>query len=243
MIGDYNWGNKSKGEMNVFSKMKFAYDVILLRYEYKKQKKVNFDYNQKDLNIPDSALIKQTIEFLKDTHQVYLINHCFRTYLFGYSIGRNENIKFDLEIFTIASLLHDVGLTSQHQLNNKNCNCFAVEGAIEAGNFLEKQNIEKDKIKTIQDVIALHLNIKIPINLPEAYLLNKGASVDVIGRNLNSFNPEFLTKTLETYPRLNFKTEIDKVLTTQCNIRPNSRIAFLYENGFNTLIQKSDFDE
>lgn len=243
MIGDYNWGLTTKGNLNLLAKIHFACEVIKAKRNTKNIKTTTYAYKENDFNIPDSILINQTIEFLKDTHQEFLINHCFRTYLFGNIIGQNETIKFDRELFTVAALMHDVGLTKNYQFKHTNCNCFAIEGAIETGIFLEQQNVGKDKIKTIQDAISLHLNIKIPTDLPEAYLLNKGAAVDVIGQNSGKFNPNFLNVTIKKYPRLNFKTEIHQLMKQQCNDRPQSRISFLYQNGFSTLIKKSTFEE
>jgi|LakMenE18May11ns_1017448.scaffolds.fasta_scaffold9921240_4 hypothetical protein len=243
MIGDYSWGLRTKGHLNLMAKMLFVYEVISAKKNSKKSRPITFDHSETDFIIPDSILINQTIEFLKDTHPDFLINHCFRTYLFGNIIGQHQSIKFDREIFAIASLMHDVGLTKGHQFKHTNCNCFAIEGAIETGLFLEKQNVEKDKIRAIQDAISLHLNIKIPIDLPEAYLLNKGAAVDVIGQHVKKFNSDFLNKTIEKYPRLNFKTEIHQLMKQQCSKRPLSRISFLYKNGFATLISQSAFDD
>jgi HD domain len=243
MTGDYNWGVRTKGDLNVLAKIFFAYEAIKAKRNSKKSKPSIFTYNENDFTIPDSALINQTIEFLKDTHQEFLINHCFRTYLFGNSIGQNESIKFDKELFVIASLMHDVGLVKNHQFKHTNCNCFAIEGAIETSLFLEKHNVAEGKIKVIQEAISLHLNIKVPTDLPEAYLLNKGAAVDVIGKNLKNFDSVFLTKTIENYPRLNFKTEIHQLMKHQCSERPHSRISFLYQNGFSALIKNSTFNE
>ncbi len=243
MIGDYKWGLKTKGNLNLMAKIYFAYEAIKVKQNSKNAKATTFAYNENDFTIPNSSLINQTIEFLKDTQQEFLINHCIRTYLFGNIIGQNEFIKFDKEIFTIASLMHDFGLVRSHQFKHSNCNCFAIEGAIATGLFLENQNVAKDKIKIIQDAISLHLNIKISTDMPEAYLLNKGAAVDVIGQNLKIFNPDFLTKAIEKYPRLNFKTEIHQLMKRQCRERPQSRISFLYKNGFPSLIKEADFDE
>lgn len=243
MIGNYNWGLKTQGNLSIMAKVYFAYQAI----EAKKKSKIKFTdtfkYQESDLELPDSKLVKQTIEFLKDTHQDFLINHCYRTYAFGNVIGNNESINFDKELFAVASLLHDVGLTKKHQFKHSNCNCFAIEGAIEAGFFLDSQNVEKSKTKIIQNAISLHLNVKVPSSFPEAYLLNKGAVVDVIGQNLARFDSEFIEKTITEYPRLNFKSEMHQLMKEQCKTRPQSRISFLYQNGFSSLLKKSKFNE
>ncbi len=144
----------------------------------------------------------------------------------------------------IASLLHDIGLTPDHQNKHSNCNCFAIESAIETGLFLESlEQMEKDKIETIQNAIALHLNIKVSKNLPEAYLLNKGAAIDVIGQYYNNFPVETMSKIVQNYPRLEFKNKIHVLMKQQCAIRPQSRMPFLYQHGFHKLIKHSAFDE
>ncbi|WP_185965920.1 HD domain-containing protein [Flavobacterium sp. ZT3R18] len=200
--------------------------------------------NENDFKIPDSAIIKHTIEFLKDTHQQFLINHCFRTYIFGNIYSKKENIAFDKELLAIASLLHDIGLTHYHQNKHSNCNCFAIEGAIETGLFLESlEQMEKDKIETIQNAIALHLNIKVSKNLPEAYLLNKGAAIDVIGKYYNNFPAETMSKIIQNYSRLQFKNKIHALLKQQCTLRPQSRMSLLYQHGFDKLIKHSAFDD
>jgi HD domain len=242
MIGDYKWGLKTQGNLNLLAKIYFSYEAIKARYNSKHAPRNTLACSEKNFTLPDSNVVNQTVEFLKDTHQGFLINHCFRTYIFGITIGENESIKVDRELLAIASLLHDVGLSNSH-FKSVNCNCFAIRGAIEAGLFLTKENLDKEKIKVVQDAISLHLNIKVPKELPEAYLLNKGAAVDVIGLNLKRFEATFLTSVLKKYPRLNFKMEIQKLMKLQGEAGPHSRISFLNKHGFSDLISKSAFHD
>lgn len=53
-----------------------------------------------NLIIPDSKQLKK---------QLY--NHCMRTYAFGGALGDRYGFKYDRELFYLASILHDVGLT------------------------------------------------------------------------------------------------------------------------------------
>ena len=243
MLGDLNWGLKTKGDLNLVSKLFLTYKAVLAKQKLLKTNSKRFVFDERDFILPDSFLVKTTLEFLHDTHKQFIINHCLRTYLFGTIIGKSESIKIDKELFLISALLHDIGLTEKHQFIHRNCNCFAIEGAIEAGIFLEKQKFDKTKTLIVQDAISLHLNINLPSLLPEAYLLNKGAAVDVVGQELNNFSSECISKVIETYPRLNFKTEFHTIMKKQCSERPKSRTAFLYNNGFGGLIKKAGFKE
>ena len=41
-----------------------------------------------------------------------LLNHCVRSYLWGVMYGRAHGIAFDDELYYVAALLHDIGLTA-----------------------------------------------------------------------------------------------------------------------------------
>ena len=109
-------------------------------------------------------------------------DHCLRAFVLGELFGQNEKLHYDKEVFALSAILHDIGLEEEYCCLHKNISCFAVEGAIEAGLYLKSLNtISDDKITIIQDAISLHLNVKIPNSLPEAYLLNKASGTDTIG--------------------------------------------------------------
>ena len=40
-----------------------------------------------------------------------LLNHCFRSYLWGAMYGAAHGIAFDDELYYVSALLHDIGLT------------------------------------------------------------------------------------------------------------------------------------
>ena len=57
MIGDYNWGLKTKGHLNLITKIYFANSAIKARKKAKKVNATTFTYNENDFNIPDSILV------------------------------------------------------------------------------------------------------------------------------------------------------------------------------------------
>ncbi len=242
ITGSYQWGIKKGGSLSSFEKLKFATQAIALRLK-KRPPYSPIKINLNTIKIPDSKLVKQTLEYIDDVHQSSIKNHCLRTFVFGELFGQNEKLKYDKEIFTITSLLHDIGLEDNHCGLHQNIDCFAIEGAKEAGIYLESLNTISDKkINIIQDAISLHLNIKIPKFLPEAYLLNKASGTDTIGLYLHQISKPTVLKIMEQYPRLDFNNDVHQLLKEQCKIRPKSRIAFLYKNGFGGRLKSTKFE-
>lgn len=240
IIGSYNWGIQSSGNLSSFDKINLALKVISQRMKKTTYVPINIDPHI--INLPDSKLVKRAIEYIDDIHETSLKNHCLRSFVLGELFGQNEKLHYDKEVFALSAILHDIGLEDKHCCLHKNINCFAVEGAIEAGLYLKSlDEISDDKIAIIQDAISLHLNIKIPSSLPEAYLLNKASGTDTIGYYSHQISKETIAKVIEQYPRLNFNYQIHQMLKKQCGIRPKSRISFLYNNGFGGKLKSNEF--
>ncbi len=242
ITGSYQWGISNGGSLSSFEKLKLTTQAIALRLK-KKPNYLPINIDSSTIKIPDSKLVKQTLEYIDDVHQGSIKNHCLRAFVFGKLFGQNEKLKYDNEIFAMASLLHDLGLENSHCCLHNNIDCFAIEGAKGAGLFLESLNtISNEKISIVQDAISLHLNIKIPKSLPEAYLLNKASGTDTIGLYLHQISQTTVFDIMKQYPRLDFNNEVHQLLKKQCKIRPKSRIAFLYKNGFGGRLKSAKFE-
>jgi len=240
ILGSLHWGIKSSGNLSSFDKINLAIKVISKRM--KKTTYVPINIDPYTIKLPDSKLVKQAIEYIDDIHQTSVKNHCLRAFVLGELFGKNEKLHYDKEVFALSAILHDIGLEQGHCCLHKNIDCFAVEGAIEAGIYLKTlDEISDDKITIIQDAISLHLNIKIPNSLPEAYLLNKASGTDTIGYYSHQISKETQSKLMEIYPRLDFNNTVHQMLKKQCEIRPKSRISFLYKNGFGARLKNNDF--
>jgi len=244
-IGSYHWGLKTKGSLSSFEKMQLGIKAIAMRMKEKspfRSSYVPINIDPGTIELPDSKLVKQALEYIDDTHQNSIKNHCLRAFVFGELFGQHEKLKYDKEIFVLSALLHDLGLEDKHCSLHKNIDCFAIEGAKEAGIYLKSLNtISNEKIGIIQDAIALHLNIKIPKSITEAYLLNKASATDTIGFYLHQISDATIQSMMKLYPRNNFNNDVHQMLKKQCKMRPESRISFLYANGFGGRLKTINF--
>jgi hypothetical protein len=68
-----------------------------------------------DLVLPDSELCRAATEWVAASAPTFLLNHGVRSYLFGAALGRWDRLRFDAETLYLASIMHDVGLSSVHR--------------------------------------------------------------------------------------------------------------------------------
>jgi HD domain len=71
----------------------------------------------------DSKIAQEATDLVRATSTPSLFNHSMRTYLFGALLGKD--LSFDYELFYLASVLHDLGLTEKYAGDRS----FEIEGA------------------------------------------------------------------------------------------------------------------
>src|SRR3954451_23843522 len=134
------------------------------------------------ISIPDSAIAVQATDLARESSVPYLFNHVMRSYLFGALIARLDGLQYDPELFYLAAVLHDLGLTDRFAGPRR----FEVEGAEAARTFLLTQGVSVDRATRVWDAIALHTSFGIASSKePEVTLVHTGAGVDVVGRRLD----------------------------------------------------------
>jgi hypothetical protein len=194
------------------------------------------------IRVPDTRAAQEALDLCTQASPAFLVNHCVRTYLWGALLAAGAELEYDEELFYVASILHDLGLTDH--AHDGNCSCFAAQGALAATSFARSQGWPQDRQSALADAICLHLNVRVDPDLGmEAHLVHEGAAMDVVGARIREVHRDTRDAVLAHHPRLGFKTEINDLLRHQANIRPASRMGFLVQMGFSGLIARSLFDE
>ena len=176
--------------------------------------------NLTEITIPDSELCQKATHLVKKVSSKCLCNHCMRTYFFGTLLGQREGFKYDRELFYVAAVLHDLGLTETFRGEQR----FEVEGADAAKKFVLEQGLSESQAEVVWDAIALHTSNGIASRKqPEIALVHLGASVDVLGLGLDALEPSTVEEVVENYPRVNFKQEMRDLLLS--DIKQKSPLA------------------
>ncbi len=203
------------------------------------------------VRIPDSPLADKATEFARQHYEPHLFNHAMRTFLFGFLLGRATELHFDVELLYLASLLHDLGLTTRFRGELP----FEIQGAQAAGTFLTGAGLGPDKVATVWDGIALHCSAVSQYKKPEVALVAAGAGADVVGASFGRLPVGSKDDVLRAFPRLDFKNRFVRTCSDVIRLYPRAAgNTFMRDIGERHVkdfkvenicdaIQRSPFDE
>jgi hypothetical protein len=64
------------------------------------------------VSVPDTSLVFRAIEYARKHSEPYLLNHVMRSWLFAVTLAQLDGTPHDAEVLAVATVLHDVGLSS-----------------------------------------------------------------------------------------------------------------------------------
>lgn len=250
MIGSREWINLSNGKLNFKEKTQLIKQVLVpatLNYSKTliRQSKNPQHFELKNIQIPDTSIVKEAILELENTQNQAIIHHSWRSYIWGVAIAQIQDWQFDEESLLIASLMHDLGLIEH--LEHYSCQCFTFESSLRSESLCVKHHYPQDRTDNISNAICLHMNGHLDKNnqnlSKEVLLLQKATSCDVIGTDLGRFSISFRDEVLSYYPRSNFNSTFKKLLKTESKKNPDSRTALLSKLGLPLMISMNAFKE
>ncbi|MBO3752973.1 HD domain-containing protein [Streptosporangiaceae bacterium NEAU-GS5] len=152
-----------------------------------------------------------------------LLNHCVRSYLWGVTYGTAHGIVFDDELYYVAALLHDIGLTEPFDSHTMP---FEEAGGRLAWVFGTAAGWPSDRAARVEEIIVLHMRHDVPSTAdPESHLLQVATSWEVAGRWSEEFPPEARAEMLARYPRLGFGDEFLACFEAEARRKPDSAAA------------------
>jgi hypothetical protein len=170
--------------------------------------------------IPDTALVREVTDFIRDAEDDLLFHHSRRVFLFGALQGRRRGLEPDLELLYVGAMFHDLGLTQRYHNSTLR---FEVDSANAAREFLLDRGVDKADADKVWLAIALHTTPGIPEFLePEIALVTAGVETDVLGVGRDDLSVEALAAVVAAHPRTNFKQRILAAFTDGMKRRPHS---------------------
>lgn len=172
------------------------------------------------IEIPDTPLVREITEYIRDTADDLLFHHSRRVYLFGALQGQRRGVKPNLELLYAGAMFHDIGLTAAYRSSQLR---FEVDGANAARDFLTERGISTEDAQNVWLAIALHTTPGVPEFLsPEVALVTSGVETDVVGIERNALSSKDLDAVVAAHPRPDFKNRILQAFFEGNRHRPRS---------------------
>jgi HD domain len=170
--------------------------------------------------IPDTPLVREATEYIRDVEDDLLFDHSRRVFLFGALQGRRRGLDPDLELLYVGAMFHDIGLTADYRDSTLR---FEVDGANAAEKFLRDRGFDDAAVRKVWLSIALHTTPGVPEFLdPEIALVTAGVETDVLGIGRDDLPDDMRNAVTAAHPRPNFKRRILQAFTDGNLHRPRS---------------------
>jgi HD domain len=170
--------------------------------------------------IPDTPLVRDVTDYIRDVEDDLLFDHSRRVFLFGALQGQRLGLEPDPELLYVGAMFHDIGLTEGYRDSVLR---FEVDGANAAEKFLRDHGFDDAAVRTVWLAIALHTTPGIPEFLdPEIALVTAGVETDVLGIGRDDLTDEARIAVTAAHPRPDFKRRILQAFTDGNRHRPHS---------------------
>jgi hypothetical protein len=172
------------------------------------------------IEIPDTRLVHEATEVVREAASPLLFHHSRRVYLFGMLQGRRRGLAPDPELLYVGAMFHDLGLTDRYRTKTRR---FEVDGADAARGFLLSHGVDADLAQRVWTAIALHTTPGIPEHMAdEIALVTAGVETDVLGIGYHDLNIGMIEAVTTAHPRPNFTSQILAAFTDGFKDRPDT---------------------
>ena len=179
------------------------------------------------LTPPNSALTRAAEECAERVLTRPLLNHSYRTYVYGRALGELEGTDVDTELLFAGALLHDTGL-----VNPTGTADFTLTSARLAREVAEQVGLSSDATDSLMTAITMHYTPGVTVDAgPVAYLLAAGASVDVVGLRSWELPKATIAEVVRAHPRTGFKPVFTEAFRQEAARVPEGRARVLQRYG------------
>ncbi|MEP7009908.1 MAG: HD domain-containing protein [Acidobacteriota bacterium] len=251
-IGALAWARRNGGRLSAGERFAYARATIgrTLRSETERAlRRLGFAGPKQialalgEIPLPGTPIAVAAAALCTEHSTPALADHCHRTYLWGALLAARDGVRYDAELFYVASLLHDLGLTERFAPQGQVA-CFALSGAEAAERFARREGWTTLRAEILAEAICLHLNPTVSREEgPEAHLLRQGSGLDVVGLRFGEVAAATRAEVLERHPRLGLSKELAATLLCDAGLHSHTRLAGLCRLGFAGRVRSAPFSE
>jgi hypothetical protein len=182
-----------------------------------------------DITSPETTAAAGANEIAQRYCSPALYAHSVRSYLWGVAYAAHRGLEFDGELFYVAAMLHDIGLTRPFDAHEMP---FEDAGGQVAWVFATGSGWPEERRTRVAQVIERHMWPTVdPDEDVEGHLLEVSTGIDISGRGVDLMPADLQHEVMAAWPRLTLVTEFAECLQLQAQRKPTSRAADLARGG------------
>ncbi|MFF8263499.1 HD domain-containing protein [Streptomyces virginiae] len=188
----------------------------------------------------DTQSARAALEIASEYADTALLNHSVRSYAFGKRYAADHGLDYDEELFYVAALLHDLGLTAPFDSHTLP---FEEAGGHVARVLTAGLGWPADRRTRAEEIIVLHMRDDVGADEDvESHLLQVGTSADVSGLRVAEFDPSFRARLLGAHPRAGFGPVFTALVEDQARRKPDCAAAAYVAGGAAARIAANPLD-
>ena len=248
-VGSYDWSLRTGGRLDAIERRRLIADLVgvhLSNAAGRLTMCVHLNGGRhgrisSERPVPPESALTRAAEDLANRHlPVTLLNHSYRTYMFGMAVGELEQLDVDAELLFAAAMLHDTGLILASGPDD-----FTLASAGLASVVAERVGLSTSATETLQTAITMHHSPRVTRAAGTvAYLLSAGSGVDVAGLRSWELPSRTLAEAVRDHPREAFKKYFARAWKDEAARVPRGRARLLRRYGaFTAAIRLAPFHE
>ncbi|MFI5544841.1 HD domain-containing protein [Streptomyces sp. NPDC051815] len=188
----------------------------------------------------DTASARAALEIASEYADAELLHHSVRSYAFGAAYADRHGLEYDRELFYVAAVLHDLGLTAPFDSHTLP---FEEAGSHVARLLTAGLGWPAARRARAAEVIVLHMRDDVTAAEDvESHLLQVGTSADVSGLRVAEFDPSFTAALLAAHPRGGFGAGFLALMEDQAARKPHCAAAAYVAGGAASRIAANPLD-
>lgn len=190
-----------------------------------------------DVPAPPDSLLARAAEDAAADQGAVLLGHAHRTWAYGRALAVIDGVDVDEELFYVACLLHDAGLTEAVAGQD-----FTLRSAAACADVARAHRSAPD-VEELRDGVTAHTTpgASVDTDGPIACYVQAGATCDLGGLRLVDLTARFVDDLLVRHPSDGLADDIIGRIRAEAEAVQDGRFALLRRTGFTTAIRLAPF--
>jgi HD superfamily phosphodiesterase len=182
-----------------------------------------------DISVPSTPAAVLALEVCRRFSSEALVNHCRRSYLWAATHAAMNGIGFDEELLYVASMLHDLGLSTEFDNHTLP---FETAGGHLAWVFAAGAGWPPARRDRAGEIVVRHMWNQVDVTAdPESHLLELATSLDISGAGATGWPAGLRAEIVAELPRFDLREEFVGCFRDQAARKPGSSAASAIKSG------------